>query len=190
MSERHIAPNRFACALLLVALLAGCTSAGLTGSIADNEEPVSATSSANIASLSDVVQRNPSDPQAYNTRGSVLGQAARNDEALADFNKAISLDPNYAQAYANRALVYRQTNKLDLALADYNKALSIDPNYTQAYLGRGIVYRSPSALIMRRPITIAACSIKASVNTSSQLTISPLQSGCRRSRRSRWSHAP
>ena len=87
----------------------------------------------------------PNDPQAYNMRGSVFGQAGRNDEALADFNKAISLDPNYAQAYANRGLIYRKTGKLDLALADYNKALTLDPNYAAAYLGRGIVYRPAQA---------------------------------------------
>ena len=44
-------------------------------------------------------------------RGAVYGEAGRNDEALADFNKAVSLDPNYAQAYANRALIYRKTKQ-------------------------------------------------------------------------------
>ena len=108
MIEQQI--DRLACALVLLALLAGCTTAGLTtGASPESEESLSATSPTNITSLSDVVQRNPNDPQAYNTRGSVLGQAARRDEALADFNKAIALDPNYAQAYANRALVYRQS---------------------------------------------------------------------------------
>ncbi len=99
-----------------------------------------ATSPANIASLTDVVMRNPNDPQAYNMRGAVFGQAGKHAEALADFNKAISLDPNYAPAYANRGLVYRQTNTLDLALADYNKAIALDP-------------------IIRRPISGAARSI-------------------------------
>ena len=102
-------------------LLAGCASAALTPPDASQtEEAFFATSPANIASLTDVVLRNPDDPQAYNVRGAVFGQANRQTEALADFNKAISLDPNYAQAYANRGLVYRRTGKLDLALADYN----------------------------------------------------------------------
>ena len=42
-------------------------------------------------------------------RGSVLAQAGKTEEALADFNKAISLDPNYGQAFANRGLIYRKT---------------------------------------------------------------------------------
>src|SRR5260370_25730046 len=79
-------------------------------------------SPANIASLTDVVTRNPNDAQAYNMRGSVLGRAGRNQEALGDFDRAISLDANYTQAYANRGQLHRQTNKLDAPLADYNNA--------------------------------------------------------------------
>ena len=88
------------------------------------------------------MQRNPNDAQAYNMRGSVLGRAGRNQEALADFDRAIAIDANYAQAYANRGQVHRQMSKLDLALADYNKALALDQNYALAYLGRGQVYRA------------------------------------------------
>ena len=121
---------RPACALLLALALAACSTTSMNGAAApESEDALYATSPANIASLTDVVQRNPNDPQAYNMRGAVLGQAGRFDEALADFNKAIGIDPNYAQAYANRGLVYRETGKYDLALADYNKAISIDPSY-------------------------------------------------------------
>src|SRR5215472_13844141 len=115
-------------ALLLAAVLGACSTLGPSG-MPETEENRYATSPANIASLTEVVQRNPNDPQAYNMRGTIFGQAGRREEAIADFDKAISLDPNYAQAYANRGLVYRQTNQFDAALADYNKALSIDASY-------------------------------------------------------------
>src|SRR5689334_21173107 len=127
-------------AIVLAVALTGCGGgSGLTSSPPD---PNLAATSTNIASLTEVIQRNPNDPQAYNVRGAVLGRAGRNEDALADFNKAVSINPSFAQAYANRGLVYRQMKKFDLALADYNKAIELDPAYSPAYLGRGMVYRS------------------------------------------------
>src|SRR5215470_11222519 len=145
-SSRPRARVRFAPCALLLATAAGCST--VVSNIGTTQDAVYAASPTNIASLTDVVQHNPNDPQAYNMRGSVLGEGGRTQEALADFNKAISLDPNFAQAYANRALIYRQTGKLDLAAADYNKALSIDANYAPAYLGRGVVNRQKGQFIL------------------------------------------
>jgi len=125
--------------------LGGCSSImNMPGSAVD--ESASAASPANLASLTDVLNKNPSDPQAYNMRGSVLGQSGRYQEALTDFEKAIALDPNYSQAYANRGLAYRQLGQLDLALADYNRALDIDSAYAAAYVGRGMVRRDKGQL--------------------------------------------
>lgn len=115
---------------------------GGTPAAQQDDENAMVASPANIASLTDVIQRNPNDPQSYNVRGTVLGRAGRHQEALADFNKAISLDPNYAQAYSNRGLVHRQMKRYDAAVADYTRAIEIDANYSAAYLGRGIVHRS------------------------------------------------
>src|SRR5215468_9582394 len=129
---------RLAALIFAAAALGGCNSIGM--SISEPHPNVAATST-NIASLTEVVQRNPNDPQAYNVRGAVLGRAGRNEEALADFNKALTINPAFAQAYANRGLIHRQMKKLDLALADYNKAVEIEPSYAAAYVGRGMVYR-------------------------------------------------
>jgi len=108
--------------LAVACALAACQTPTLTTTpAAESEDSRVAASPANIASLTDVVTRNPNDPQAFNMRGSVYGQGGRYQEALNDFNKAISLDSNYAQAYSNRGLIYRQTNRLDLAFADYSR---------------------------------------------------------------------
>src|ERR1700728_2411108 len=131
----------FAVAAALAAWsLAGCASLG-NPPAADTDETLYAPAQSNVSSLSEVIEKHPDDPQAYNMRGAVYGEAGRDDQALADFDHAISLDPNYAQAYANRGLIYRKTNRLDLALADDDKALTIDADYAPAYVGRGIVYR-------------------------------------------------
>src|ERR1700719_4820920 len=120
--------------------LAGCTTLG-NPPAAENNDPAYATAAPNLTSLSEVIEKHPNDPQAYNMRGSVFGEAGRNEQALADFNKAISLDPNYTQAYANRGMVYRKTNKLDLAQADYDKHLSLDAGQATAYVCCGMVER-------------------------------------------------
>ena len=127
----------------LIGLLASGCSINL-GSLTPSSEPEPArlTSPSNIASLTETIKNNPNDPQAYNMRGSVLAQAGKTEEALADFNKAISLDPNYGQAYANRGLINRQTRRLDQAMADYEHAIALDANYAPAYLGRGMVYKA------------------------------------------------
>src|SRR5687767_2891975 len=81
--------------------LAACSSGVLTGTGPGGEDTGLVDAAANLTSLTEVVTRNPDDPQAYNMRGSVYGQSGQFKEALDDFNKAISLDPKYSQAYAN-----------------------------------------------------------------------------------------
>jgi tetratricopeptide (TPR) repeat protein len=90
----RIAPGSLAL-LGLLAALAGCTTLGNPpASNAGAGEGLLATSQANLTSLGEVITNHPDDPQAYNMRGTVYGEAGRDDQALADFNKAISLDPN------------------------------------------------------------------------------------------------
>ena len=91
-------------ALIAIALCGCSINLGSLSPSAEREEPAQLTSSSNIASLTEAIKNNPNDPQAYNMRGSVLAQAGKTEEALADFNKAVSLDPNYGQAFANRGL--------------------------------------------------------------------------------------
>ena len=55
---------------------------------AEKDEALSATSQSNLASLGEVIQKHPEDPQAYNMRGTVLAAGGQPEAALADFNKA------------------------------------------------------------------------------------------------------
>src|SRR5829696_3913939 len=131
-------------AMALCAALAGCDTAsrlGPTAQIAVLEEESKETTSANLGSLSEVIQRNPNDPSAFNTRGAAYAKVGHYAEAIADFNKAVQIDPNNAPAYTNRALAHRQTNRNDAALADFSQAIAADPNYGPAYIGRANLLR-------------------------------------------------
>jgi Tfp pilus assembly protein PilF len=142
LSIRGFAPLGLALATLA---LAGCETTSRSASVPQVtviEDDKQGTSAVNIASLTEVIQRNPSDPSAYNTRGAAHARVGRYPDAIADFTRAVQLDPGYAPAYTNRALAYRQTGKNDLAVADFSRAIEADPNYGPAYIGRGNLLRA------------------------------------------------
>jgi tetratricopeptide (TPR) repeat protein len=207
---RHI--PRASAAIALTAItsaaiaLGGCsmTLGSLTNSPEPKEEPAQITSSANIASLSETIKNNPDNPQTYNMRGSVLAQAGKTEEALADFNKAISLDPNYGQAFANRGQIFRKTKRLDQAMSDYERALALDANTRRPGLAgawsirraakrprrsRTSTRRSHCVPTTPRLITIAACSTRARSSTSSRSRTSPRPTAWCRNSSSRCSAA-
>src|ERR1700683_2457059 len=81
--------------LVVTSALAGCTS---LGSLSPEKDDTTFTpSQSNLASLTEVIEKHPEDPQAYNMRGSVFAETGRTEQALADFNKEISLAANYDQ---------------------------------------------------------------------------------------------
>ena len=134
--------------------LAGCAGGTMVGSggftrsatpIAEYET-ADASASANLASLTDVVQRNPSDAGALNTRGAAYARIGRYQEAIADFNAALKIEPNMATALTNRALANRQIGRTDAALQDFNHAIEANPKHTAAYLGRANLLRTQGSL--------------------------------------------
>ena len=68
--------------------LAGCgeTLGGFNTHVAelDAEPAAQASNAGNIASLTDVIQRNPSDATAYNTRGVVYAKLGKYSNAIED----------------------------------------------------------------------------------------------------------
>ena len=112
-----------AVALTAVAL-GGCETVGSAAGgrqYAVLEADTTGATNVNIASLSEVVQRNPNDAAAYNTRGAAYARAGQFGDAIGDFSKAIQIDPNSGSAYNNRALAYRQTGRNDAALQDLQR---------------------------------------------------------------------
>src|SRR5271165_7633023 len=123
--------SRAASALAIALALGACseTMGGMNPSsrVAEVEAGPKAQESnaGNIDSLTEIIQRNPRDPSAYNTRGVVYAKLGRYSNAVDDFSHAIELDPRFSGAYTNRALAYRQVHKDDLAIQDFNQALAV-----------------------------------------------------------------
>ena len=115
---------------------------GPSAKVAELDPDNSGAAKGNLASLSDVIQRNPNDPVAYNTRGVAYAKVGQFPQAIEDFSRAIQLDPHFSGAYTNRALAYRQMEKDGPALADFSAALTANPNDAAAYLGRGNLLRA------------------------------------------------
>src|SRR5262245_20413967 len=115
----------FSSVILAVLPLAACQS-GPAGEITTID--TAQGSSEKIASLTSVIDRNPSDPESYNVRGSAYGRAGKYRQALTDFDKALELNPNFYQAYSNRALIYRYVGDQASALNDYNRAIQLNPS--------------------------------------------------------------
>lgn len=89
--------------------------------------------------LAALAANTPKTADAYIERGSVFLNTAKNDQALADFNKAVELDPRSAFAFANRALGNVYGGKLAEAKSDVAKALELDPRNHVALHGVGMI---------------------------------------------------
>jgi tetratricopeptide (TPR) repeat protein len=83
----------------------------------------------------------PETAQQFNERGDNHYEAARYDQALADYDQALKVDRNYAVAVANRGWVFYRRGDLTTALAEFQDALSRDSELVNAYSGRGVVRR-------------------------------------------------
>src|SRR5215213_9170234 len=137
---RRLAPA----GVLVGVALAGCDTVGSinrTGGVAVVEEQSKEASGANISSLSDVIQRNPSDPSAYNTRGAAYARIGRYGDAMSDFGKAVQIDPNYAPAYIGRGNLLRAQGQYQEALNDLSVAIRLLPESAEALHARGLLYQ-------------------------------------------------
>ena len=66
---------------------------GAPSKVAEVDADNPGANAGNIASLTDVIQRNPGDSVAYNTRGIAYAKAGNYKSAIDDFTKAVQIDP-------------------------------------------------------------------------------------------------
>jgi tetratricopeptide (TPR) repeat protein len=94
-----------------------------------------------LEDLNTVLQNEPADVLALNSRGDVYRQLGQLAMALADFNAVLKVQPNEVFALSRRGEVHRLQGNLDEALVDFTKALQIHPNNVFALSRRGEVHR-------------------------------------------------
>src|SRR5258706_14497762 len=70
----------------------------------------------------------PENAGLWNTRGAILAELRRLDEAAASFTRAVALDPGYAGGHVNRANALLALGHYEEAARSYERALALDPN--------------------------------------------------------------
>eukprot|EP01042_Synura_sphagnicola_P030749 gene30749-39611_t len=94
MDKSMLTSRNWLIATGLALALAGCdtVSMGSGAGVAELQTENTEAASVNIGSLSEVINRNPNDPQAYNTRGAAYARIGRYSDAISDFTKAVQID--------------------------------------------------------------------------------------------------
>jgi tetratricopeptide (TPR) repeat protein len=88
--------------------------------------------------LTEAINRNPQDADAYYRRGNILARLKEYNLAANDFGRAIEYSPSNAQAYNNRCWVNVALGRAQMAVTDCNEALRLRPDYADALDSRGL----------------------------------------------------
>ena len=97
-----------------------------------------------IGQFTKIIEINPENAIAYNSRGSAYHKKGEYNNAVQDFTKAIEIaeknNTEVATVYYNRGLSHSKLNKNNKAVQDFTKVIEINPLYAMAYYQRGRSY--------------------------------------------------
>jgi tetratricopeptide (TPR) repeat protein len=78
--------------------------------------------------LSDLVGRQPNNPDMHFYLGYALRMQKKLGEAFGSYRQAIALDPEHAKAHNNLGIVLRAKGDVEGAIACFRRAIALDPN--------------------------------------------------------------
>lgn len=88
-----------------------------------------------------LLEQEPDNVLALNSRANNYFKQRKMAESLADFTKAVTLSPNSSQLRVNRGNVLKNHNRqFEAAMADFDEALQLRPQNTFAVLSRGNIF--------------------------------------------------
>lgn len=90
--------------------------------------------------LNEIIQKDPTNAEAYASRCKAYAQLGELDKSLADGNKSIALNPKLPLAYLNRSGVFDLKNRVNNAMTDCDKAILLDSKSELAYLVRTYLF--------------------------------------------------
>ncbi len=88
------------------------------------------------------LERDPDDPSANASLGSVLQSAGRLDRAIEHFRRAVEADPDYVKAQYNLGTALEARGDLADAARRYRRTLELEPDHADAHNNLGNVLRA------------------------------------------------
>jgi tetratricopeptide (TPR) repeat protein len=73
----------------------------------------------------------------WNSRGDILRQLDRYEEAIASYDRSLAIKPDFYEAWDNLGIALFELGRYEEAIASYDKALAINPNFHYAWDNRG-----------------------------------------------------
>jgi tetratricopeptide (TPR) repeat protein len=89
-----------------------------------------------LALVEAVLQQEPDNVSALDTKGDILISLKRYDEAESYLTHAILLSPGIGTSYYNRGRAYEKLGQRDKAIQDYKKAVSLPGDYRDEAMAR------------------------------------------------------
>ena len=95
-----------------------------------------------VTALTEVIQKEPQNKEAYYQMCRAVGSAGLYDDAIVFAEKAIKIDPKYAEPYNCIGYLYALKLKdIDSGLIYIEKAIAVDPHYFRAYANKAEIMK-------------------------------------------------
>jgi Flp pilus assembly protein TadD len=130
LGRRDLRDRRSLAVLLLLALVCG-TASFLRTRVWRSDATI----------FADALRVHPNSPRAHFILGKLAGDAGRDGEALASFDRAIAVWPSYIPAYQEKGVVLGRTGSFAEAEEAFRETLRQSPAYDAAHYNLGLVLR-------------------------------------------------